>query len=144
MMFFSGLSSDTEFINGLVSSRLQTIDKFNTRWNVWENKCLTHLRWVLHICASQVSIGPDNGLLLIQCQAIIYTSAGLLSLRPFGKKLSEILIKTPNFSFTKMHVNILSSKWQPFCPGGDELTHWFLGDVVVMSQNTLDDRSALV
>ena len=34
---------------------------------------------------------------------------------------SEILIKTQNFSFTKMYLKISSAKWQPFCPGGDEL-----------------------
>ena len=35
---------------------------------------------------------------------------------------SEILIKIQNYSFTKMHLKISSAKWQPFCPGGDELT----------------------
>ena len=39
-----------------------------------------------------------------------------------GTNFSEILIKIQNFSFTKMHLKILSAKWQPFCPGGDELT----------------------
>ena len=27
------------------------------------------------------------------------------------------------FPFTKMHLEILSAKWRPFCPGGDELTN---------------------
>ena len=36
--------------------------------------------------------------------------------------LTEILIKTQNFSFTKMHLNISSAKWQPLCPGGDEFS----------------------
>ena len=39
------------------------------------------------------------------------------------KNLSKILIKIQNFSFTKMHLKISSAKWQPFCPGGDELIH---------------------
>ena len=29
--------------------------------------------------------------------------------------------KIQNFSFTKMHLKILSAKWQPFFPGGDDL-----------------------
>ena len=36
---------------------------------------------------------------------------------PKEQKFSEILIKIQNFSFMKMHVKILSAKWQPFCPG---------------------------
>ena len=44
------------------------------------------------------------------------------------KKFSEILIKIQNFSFAKMHLKVSSAKWQPFCPGGDELTHWPLGN----------------
>ena len=41
---------------------------------------------------------------------------------PLWTNFSEILIKMQNFSFTKMHLKILSAKWRPFCPGGDELT----------------------
>ena len=33
----------------------------------------------------------------------------------------QILIKLQNFSLTKMHLKISSAKWQPLCPGGDEL-----------------------
>ena len=29
--------------------------------------------------------------------------------------------KYKNFSFTEMYLKILSAKWQPLCPGGDEL-----------------------
>ena len=32
---------------------------------------------------------------------------------------SEILIKIQNFSFTEMHLKILSAKWRPFCAWGD-------------------------
>ena len=71
---------------------------------------------------NQVSIGSDNGLPPIWRQAIIWTNAGLLSMGPLGTNFSEILIKIQNFSFTKMHLKIMSSKRQPFCPGGDELT----------------------
>ena len=67
------------------------------------------------------SIGSDNGLSPVWRQAIIYTSACLLSIGPLGTNLSEILIKTPKFSFTKMHLNISSAKWWPFFPGGYKL-----------------------
>ena len=68
-----------------------------------------------------VSIGSDNGLLPIRRQAIILTNTGLLSIGLLETNFSEILIKIQNFSFTKMHLKRLSEKWQPFCPGGDEL-----------------------
>ena len=50
----------------------------------------------------------------------------LLSIGPLGTNFSEILLKIQNFSFMKMHLKILSAKWQPFCPGGDKLTYWGL------------------
>ena len=55
---------------------------------------------------NQVSIGSDNGVLPIRGQAIIWTSAGLLSIGPLGTNFSEILTKIQNFSFTKMHMKI--------------------------------------
>ena len=53
----------------------------------------------------------------------------IMACRLFGAKplfkpmlcYCEILIKIPNFSFTRMHLNISSAKWLPFCPGIDEL-----------------------
>ena len=47
---------------------------------------------------------------------------GLLSIWPSQTNFSEILNKI-HFSFTKMHLNISSAKWRPFCPGGDELSN---------------------
>ena len=86
--------------------------------------CLTHLRLVPHTVYASVnciSIGSDDCLAPIRYQAIISTSAGLLSIRPLGTNFSKILIKIQDFSFTEMHLNIVSVKWWPFCPGGDEL-----------------------
>ena len=60
-----------------------------------------------------MSIGSDNGL--------APNSAGLLSFKPLGTNVSKILMKIWNFSFTKVHLKILSAKWRPFCSGGDEL-----------------------
>ena len=68
-----------------------------------------------------VSIGSGNGLVPVRHQAITGTNAGLLSIGPVGTNFSEILIKIENFSFMKMHLKMSSAKWQPFCPGEDEL-----------------------
>ena len=48
--------------------------------------------------------------------------AALLSIGPLGTNFNEILIEMQNFSFTKIHLKILSVKWWPFCPGWDELS----------------------
>ena len=37
------------------------------------------------------------------------------------QKFSEIWIRTLSFSFRKMHLKCCLPKWQPFCPGGDEV-----------------------
>ena len=74
---------------------------------------LTHLPLVLHIC----SIGSDNGLSPIQRQAIIWTNAGLLSIRPLRTNFSEILIKIQNFSVPKMHLKISSANDGNFVQG---------------------------
>ena len=45
-----------------------------------------------------------------------------------GTNFSEIQIEIQNLSFMKMHLKMLSVKWQPFCPEGYELrliTHPF-------------------
>ena len=43
---------------------------------------------------------------------------GYFFIGPLGTNFSEISIKIQLFSFTKMHLKILSVKWGPFCPGG--------------------------
>ena len=82
---------------------------------------LTHLPLVPQ-SVNWVSIGSGNGLSPVQRQAITWTNAGLLSIGPLGTNFSEIWIKTQKFSFMKMHLNLSSAKWRPFCPGGDEFT----------------------
>ena len=69
-----------------------------------------------------VIIGPGNGLSPVRHQAITWTNAGLLSIRPLGTNFSEIRIKTQKISFKEMHLKMLSAKQRPFCPGGDELS----------------------
>ena len=82
-----------------------------------------------HICVSKsTSIGSDNGLSSGRHQAIIWTSAGILLIRPLGTNFSEILIGVQTFSFKKMELNMSSPKWRPFCLGLNELRNqcWFI------------------
>ena len=54
----------------------------------------------------------------------MWTNAGILFVGPLGTKLSEVLIEIYTFSFKKMHLQMLSGKWWPFCLGLSVLTHW--------------------
>ena len=86
-------------------------------------KISTHWGRVMHICVSKPTIiGSDNGLTPGRCQAIIWTNAGILLIRPLGTNFSEILIEIYIFSFKKMHFKISSAKWRPFCLGLNVLT----------------------
>ena len=56
---------------------------------------LTHWGRVTHKCVSKLTIiGSDNGLSPGQHQAIIWTNAGILLIRPLGTNFSEIKINT--------------------------------------------------
>ena len=77
---------------------------------------LTHWGWVTQICAcNQTIIASDNGLSLGQRQAIIWTNARILLIRPLGINFSEILIEIHAFSFNKTHLKMSSVKQLPFC-----------------------------
>ena len=94
-------------------------------WSCWHHHCsmgsyqkwiLTHWGQVTHICIGKLTIiGSDNGLLPGRCQAIIWTSAGILLIGPLGTNFSEISIGIQTLSFKKMHLKISSAKWRPFC-----------------------------
>ena len=76
---------------------------------------LTHWGCVTQICIGNITIICSyNGLSPDWRQAIIWTNAGLLLLEPLG---TEILILILAFSFKKMHFNVSSVTWQPFCHG---------------------------
>ena len=83
-----------------------------TTWHI--NSCPTW--WRIYASINWDSIGSDNGLSPIRRQAIIWTNAGLLWIRPEETNVSEILFKIQNFSFTKMHLKISSAKRRTFCP----------------------------
>ena len=80
--------------------------------------CLTHWGPVTHICVSKLSIlGPENGLSPGRRQAIIWTNGAIFLIGPLGTNFSELLIGIQTFSFTKMHLQMSSAKWRPFCLG---------------------------
>ena len=90
----------------------------------WCDIPLTHWGRVTHICVSKLTIiGSDNGLSPDRRQAIIWTNAGILLIRPLGTNFNEILIEIPTFSFTKMRLKVSSAKRRPFCLGLNVLTH---------------------
>ena len=79
---------------------------------------LTHWGRVTHICVGKLTInGSDNGLSPGRRQAIIWTNAGILLIRPLGTKFSEILIGIQTFSFTKIYLKMSSAKWRLFSLG---------------------------
>ena len=79
---------------------------------------LTHYGRVTHICVSELPIiGSDNGLSPGRRQAIIWTNAGILLIRPLGTNFSEILIEIHTFSFKKINLKMSSGKWWRFCLG---------------------------
>ena len=79
---------------------------------------LTHWGRVTHICVSNLTtIGSVNGLSPGRRQAITWTNAGILLIRPLGTTFSEILIEISTFSFKEMRLKMSSGKRWPFCLG---------------------------
>ena len=61
---------------------------------------LTHRGRVTHACVNKLTIiGSDNGLSPGRRQAIIWTNAGIWSIRTLGATFSEILREIHTFSF---------------------------------------------
>ena len=67
-------------------------------------------------------IGSDNGLSLGRRQAIIWTSAVLLSTGTLEINSSQILFDIQFFSFKKIHLKMSSGKCRQFCVGLNVLT----------------------
>ena len=74
----------------------------------------------LYVTESLVSIGSDNGL------SPIHLSKPTIVNWTIRNKFQWNFNWNSNFSFKKIWLKILSVKWQPFCPGGDELKCHFL------------------
>ena len=84
---------------------------------------LTHWGRVTHICVSKLTIiGSANGMSPGRRQAIIWTNAGILLIRPLGTNFNEMLIEILTFSLMKMRLKVSSAKWRPFCLGLNVLT----------------------
>ena len=94
----------------------------------WSNNWhCTHWGRVTHICVSELTIiGSDNGLSPGRRQDIIWYNAGLLLIEPLGTDFSEISIGIQTFLFKKMHLNMSSPKWRPFCLGLNVLIYKYL------------------
>ena len=67
-------------------------------------------------------IGSDNGMSLGRRQAIIWTSAVLLSTGTLEINSSQILFDIQLFSFKKIHLKMSSGKYRQFCVGLNVLT----------------------
>ena len=79
----------------------------------------------MHICISKLTIiGSDNGLSPGRCQAIIWTSDGILLIGPLETNSCEILIEVYTFALKKIHLKMSSGKWGPFCHGLNVLS-WY-------------------
>ena len=86
---------------------------------------LIHWGRVTHICVGNLTIiGPDNGLSPRRRQAILWTNAGVLLIKPIRINFSEIPIEIHTFSFKEMHLKMWSGKWRPFCLGLNVLNCW--------------------
>ena len=84
---------------------------------------LTHWGWVTHVCISKtIIIGSDNA----RCQTIIWTSAGILLIKPLGINISEILIAINTFSFKKVHLKM--SSWFLMVPWDPEAMNQSTGN----------------
>ena len=85
-------------------------------WTKWSIGPTFHWGWVTHECVDNLIImGSDNGLLPGQCQALIWTNAGILIIGPLGTNFCEILIKIHTSPFKKMYLKMWSAECQPSC-----------------------------
>ena len=76
----------------------------------------------MHICVSKLAIiGSDNGLSPGRRQAIIWTNAGVLSIRTLATNFIQIIGKIHSFSFKKMHFKMSSAEGRLFSLGLNEL-----------------------
>ena len=110
-------------VNGLVQNRQQAItwtsdDPFHWWIFVSPSLVLTHWGRVTPICIYKLTIiGSGDGLSPGRHQANIWTNAEILVIGPSGTNFSEILIEIHTFSLTKMHLEMSSGEWRPFCLG---------------------------
>ena len=95
-----------------VSENIISIYTVKTAYFVVKYVIYYVMNWL--ICSKQTFIG--------RCQAIIWTNAGILSIRTLRTNVNEIEIEIHTFSFQKPNLKISSAKWWPFCLGLNMLT----------------------
>ena len=90
----------------------------NLNWLLFSDAIWCHVIWstLVHIYASlnKAIVGSDNGLAPVRCQAIIWTNAGILLIRPQRIIFSEILIYIQTFSLNKMESKMSFAKGTMF------------------------------
>ena len=74
------------------------------------------------------NIASDHGLSPVRRQAIIWTNASILSIRPQGSRFSEISFEIQQFSFKEMHLKLSSAKVAAILPGLHVLIKWCIVD----------------
>ena len=112
----------------------KTVDYY--RW-IW----LIEADWRIYICVSKItSIGSDNGLSPGRRQAIIWTNAGILLIRPLGTNFNEILIEIYTFSIKQMHLKMSSGKWRSFCLSLNALIYSYIIIALAVSRQKKAQR----
>ena len=77
-----------------------------------------------HVCVSKLTIiGSDNGLSPGWRQAIIWSNAGILLVRNLRNKFHWNYKQNSYIIIKKMHLNVSSEKWWPFCLGFNVLRY---------------------
>ena len=87
------------------------------------SSCYLQKKTASWFCSKVNHIGSDNGLSPSRRQAIIWTNAGILLIRPLRTNFNETLIAIHTFSFKKMHLKMSSANRRPFCLGLNVLSH---------------------
>ena len=107
MHVFSNVPFDSLWSNMFTSSSyLRIIPRYIARLTLWGR--------VTHICVGKLTIiGSDNGLSPGRRQAIIWTNARILLIRPSGTTFSDIVIGFQTFLFKKINFK-MSVKWRFF------------------------------
>ena len=100
-------NSNTHFPDTLLQQLGKYYDDEDGWMMVMIMSMLTHYGRVTHIYVGKLTIiGSNNGLSPGRRQAIIWTNAAILLIRPLGTNFSEILITIYTFSFEKMHLKM--------------------------------------
>ena len=101
--------------------------------------CVTRPQWVNSSHPSAAYMLTELGQLWLRWWLVAYSAPShylsiveILSIGPLGTTFTEILIKRQNFSFMEMHRKISSAKSRPFCPRGDELMTFQMGEVAYL------------